>query len=146
MHEEDIDLRFRPGNLETSAVKETLVDRPPVRIGAYLAVLQAAKGIGRIEVRRTIAVVQIDQVLGTAVEGKTIDSIRLVRYVDFRLVKSGDEPGIAILCGGSEKADSAASKKARAVGGRAGLTFSAAARRGSRSSAAQPERSGAVGL
>lgn len=97
MHEENIDLRLRPGDFEATALEKPLIDGAAVRIGSDAALLQTAESIGLVEPGGAIGVIEIDQIVRTPVERKTENIVRPVRHVDIRFVEGGDEAGIAVL-------------------------------------------------
>lgn len=76
MHEEDIDLRLRPGDFEATALEKPLIDGAAVRIGSDAALLQTAESIGLVKPGGAIGVIEIDQIVRTPKGKRKISSGR----------------------------------------------------------------------
>src|SRR5690606_32934556 len=88
--------RSRPGDLEPAIFKNALVDRAAIRIGPYTARLDPAELTGRVHAGRAIAIIEFDQIIRPAIEGKLPGSRAPVRDLDLGLIEARDEAGFLI--------------------------------------------------
>ena len=119
MGKEDVGLRFRPGDFQAASVEIAEVDRLAVGVFGNLPVTQMPEHVGGVDGNRTVGVVQIDQVIGAAVEGIAPGRIGCDRDFDVRLVKGGDE-AVAAIVAANEKRDEMGLEKRAGLASRAG--------------------------
>ncbi len=91
MGEEDIDLGFCPGNLQSPPFQITLIDLPAIRVKTNASVLLASEHVGGIHEGGPIGIVHIHEIIRAAIEGKTIVGVRAIRNVNIRLIEGRDK-------------------------------------------------------